>query len=192
MKKLSSIGSSLPRPSPSFVASALCAASLLVTSAAHAVGKQGDVIQTDTLGASLYTYNLDTKTSTNIGDDFNLSEFIGLHAYVIDRVRVGMNLQFSERIHPQLPPGKSAFQRFAFLPQVGWNFYDPFFTALVFGVVPRTDGRQHVNLTLQGVLGVSLPITDRLRFSVAGEVPWTYYDKHTLGVTALTGISIRF
>ncbi len=192
MKKSITIRSSVPRPSASFVASALCAASLLVTSAAHAVGKQGDVIQTDTLGASLLTYDLDAKTTKTISDVFNLSEFVGLHAYVVDRVRVGMNLQFSERIHPELPPGKSAFQRFAFLPQVGWNFYDPFFTALVFGVAPRTDGRQHVNLTLQGVLGVSFPITDRLRFSLAGEVPWTYYDKHTLGVTALTGISIRF
>ena len=188
---MSLLRSSSPRLSGSFVASTLCAASLLVTSAAYAVGKQGDVIQTDTVGASLYTYNLDTKTSTNIGDIFNLSEFVGLHAYVVDRVRVGMNLQFTERIHPELPPGKSAFQRFAFLPQVGWNFYDPLFTALVFGVAPRTDGRQHVNLTLQGILGVSLPLAGRFRLTLAGEVPWTYYDKHTLGVTALTGISIR-
>ena len=75
----------MPRPSASFVASALCAASLLVTSAAHAVGKQGDVIQTDTLGASLLTYDLDAKTTKTISDVFNLSEFVGLHAYVVDR-----------------------------------------------------------------------------------------------------------
>ena len=191
MSKLFSIRSSGPRLSVSFVATALCVAALFVSRAARAVGKQGDVIQTDTLGASLLTYDLDAKTTKTVKDVFNLSEFVGLHAYVVDRVRVGMNLQFSERIHPEVPPGKSAFQRFAFLPQVGWNFYDPFFTALVFGVAPRTDGRQHVNLTLQGILGLSLPIAGRFRLTLAGEVPWTYYDKHTLGVTALTGISIR-
>jgi hypothetical protein len=158
---------------------------------AHATGKQGDIIQTDTVGSSLVTYDLDAKTTKTIADVVNISEFVGLHAYVVDRVRVGMNLQFTERFWPTLPPTKSRFQRFALLPQVGWNFYDPFFTALVFGVAPRTDGVQHVNLTLQGVLGVGFPLSSRVRVSVAGEVPWTYYDKHTLGFTALPGISIR-
>jgi hypothetical protein len=180
------------RPRLSFVAGALLLVGVLWAPAAHAVGKQGDVIQTDTIGTSLLSYDLDAKTTKTVKDFVNLSEFVGLHAYVVDRVRVGMNLQFSERLWPALPPSKSRFQRFALLPQVGWNFYDPFFTALVFGVAPRTDGRQHVNLTLQAVLGVSLPLSSRVRVSVAGEVPWTYYDKHTLGVTALTGISIRF
>jgi hypothetical protein len=77
------------------------------------------------------------------------------------------------------------------VPQVGWLFYAPFVTALVFGGAPRTDGRQHVNLTVQGVLGVGFAISERVRWSFAGEVPFTYYDKHALGFTALTGISIR-
>jgi hypothetical protein len=175
----------------SFAAGALAALCTLSAASAYAVGKQGDIIQTDTIGSSLVTYDLDAKTTKTLRDVFNLSEFVGLHAYVVDRVRVGMNLQFSERVWPTLPPGKSRFQRFALLPQVGWNFYDPFFTALVFGVAPRTDGRQHVNLTVQGVLGVGFPLSSRVRLSFAGEVPWTYYDKHTLGFTALTGISIR-
>jgi hypothetical protein len=175
----------------SLVASALAVAASFASVPAHAAGKQGDVIQTDTVGVSLLTYDLDAKTTKTIRDVANLSEFFGLHAYVVDRVRVGVNFQFSERLWPAPPPGGSSFQRFALLPQVGWNFYDPFFTALVFGIAPRTDGRQHVNLTLQGVLGAAFPISERVRWSVAGEVPWTYYDKHTLGVTALTGISIR-
>ena len=173
------------------VAGAFAAICALASTRAHATGKQGDIIQTDTVGASLVTYDLDAKTTKTIADLVNLSEFVGLHAYVVDRVRVGINLQFTERLWPALPPGKSRFQRFAFLPQVGWNFYDPFFTALVFGVAPRTDGRQHVNLTLQSVLGVSFPLSSRVRFSLAGEVPFTYYDKHTLGFTALTGLSFR-
>lgn len=175
----------------SFVAAALAAACALSSAPAHAVGKKGDIIQTDTIGSSLVTYDLNAKTTKTLADVVNLSEFVGIHAYVIDRLRVGMNFQFTERLWPTLPPGKSRFQRFALLPQVGWNFYDPFFSALVFGVVPRTDGQQHVNLTLQGVLGVGFPLSSRVRLSVAGEVPFTYYDKHTLGFTALTGISIR-
>ena len=102
-----------------------------------------------------------------------------------------MNFQFTERVSPSLPAGSPALQRFGLLPQVGWNFYGPMFAALVFGVVPRTDGKAHLNLTLQGVFGVSLPITGRLRWSLAGEVPWTYYDHDVLGFTALTGVSIR-
>jgi hypothetical protein len=175
----------------SFVASALAAAYVLQSPPVHAAGKQGDIIQTDAIGTSLVSYDLDAKTSKTIADVVNLSEFVGLHAYVVDRVRVGMNLQFTERLWPGLPPGKSRFQRFALLPQVGWNFYDPFFTALVFGVAPRTDGQQHVNLTVQGVLGAGFPLSSRVRVNVAGEVPFTYYDKHTLGFTALTGISLR-
>jgi hypothetical protein len=62
---------------------------------------------------------------------------------------------------------------------------------MIFGIVPRTDGISKLNLTLQGVLGVSLPLSGRVRMSIAGEVPWTYYDHSVLGVTALTGISIR-
>jgi hypothetical protein len=159
---------------------------------AHATGKQGDIIQTDTVGMSLWTRDFDAHTTKTVADVDNLSEFVGLHAYVVDRVRVGMNFQFTERLWPKVPLGRSTFQRFGILPQVGWNFYDPFFTALVFGVIPRTDGLQHLNLTVQGILGVGLPVTNRVRWSVMGELPWTYYDKHTLGFTALTGISIRF
>jgi len=175
----------------SLVACLLALLSALLSTPAYATGEQGDVIQTDAVGSSLVTYDLDAKTAKTVRDVFNVSEFVGLHGYVVDRVRVGMNLQFTERVWPALPPGKSRFKRFALLPQVGWNFCDPAFVALVFGIAPRTDGRQHLNLTLQGVLGIGFPLSRRVRLSVAGEVPWTYYDKHTLGFTALTGISVR-
>ena len=167
---------------------ALCA---FASRTAHALGTQGELLQTDTLGASLVSHDYKTKTTKNIGNTFNLSEFVGLHYYVVDRVRLGMNLQFNERVFPHPQPHVSRFQRFAFLPQVGWNFYGPMFCALVAGVVPRVDGKQKLNLTLQGVLGVSLPLSGRVRVSIAGEVPWTYYDHNVLGVTALAGISIR-
>ena len=171
-------------------AGAITAAIALFGASAQATGKRGDFIQTDTLGMTLVTRDLDRHTTRTVEDVVNLSEFVGLHGYVVDRVRLGANLQLSERLWPEPAPG-ARIQRFAVLPQIGWNFYDPFFTALVFGFAPRTEGKAHLNLSLQAVLGVSLPISQRVRFSLAGEVPWTFYDRHLIGFTALTGISIR-
>jgi len=163
---------------------------LLAARTAHAAGKQGELIQTDTLGVSLLTRDLDKDTTRTVKDVVNLSEFVGLHGYVVDRVRVGANFQLTERLWPEPAPG-ARIQRFAVLPQIGWNFYDPFFTALVFGLAPRTDAKERLNLSLQAVLGVSLPLSSRVRLSIAGEVPYTFYDRHLIGVTALTGIAIR-
>lgn len=171
-------------------AASIAAASVAIAGSAQAAGKQGEFIQTDTLGMTLVTRDFDHDTTRTIKDVVNLSEFVGLHGYVVDRVRLGVNFQLTERLWPEPPPG-GRIQRFAVLPQVGWNFYDPFFTALVFGFAPRTDGKEHLNLSLQAVLGVSVPISERVRLSVAGEVPWTFYDRQLLGFTALTGIAIR-
>lgn len=169
---------------------ALFGALELVTSSARAAGKQGELLWTSTLGMSLLTRDLDNHTTRSLRDVVNLSEFMGLHGYVIDRLRVGANLQITERLWPEPQPGRR-IQRIAVLPQIGWNFYDPFFTALVFGVAPRTDGKDHLNLSVQAVLGVSIPISDHVRFSFAGEVPYTFYDRHLIGVTVLTGIGVR-
>jgi len=171
-------------------AGAITAAIALFSASASATGKRGEFIQTNTLGMNLITRDLDSHTTRSVRDVVNLSEFVGLHGYVIDRVRLGANLQLTERLWPDPAPG-SRIQRFAVLPQIGWNFYDPFFTALVFGFAPRTEGKAHLNLSLQVVLGLSLPISKRVRFSVAGEVPWTFYDRNLIGFTALTGIAIR-
>ena len=171
-------------------AASLTAAIALFAASAAAAGKRGEIIQTDALGMSLVTHDLDDHTTRTVRDVVNLSEFVGLHGYVADRLRLGANLQLTERLWPEPAPG-ARIQRFAILPQIGWNFYDPFFTALVFGFAPRTEGKEHLNLSLQVVLGVSLPISKRVRFSLAGEVPWTFYDRNLIGVTALTGIAIR-
>ena len=171
-------------------ASGIATALVAVAGSAQAAGKQGEFIQTDTLGMSLVTHDLDHGTTRTVKDVVNLSEFVGLHGYVVDRVRLGVNFQLTERLWPEPPPGER-IQRFAVLPQIGWNFYDPFFTALVFGFAPRTEGKEHLNLSLQAVLGVSLPISKRVRVSIAGEVPWTFYDRNLIGFTALTGVAIR-
>jgi hypothetical protein len=169
---------------------ALTLALALGARTAHATGKQGEFIQTDTLGVSLLSKNLDTGKTHSVRDAVNLSEIVGLHGYAVDRLRFGASVQLSERLWPR-PPAGGRIQRFSVLPQVGWNFFDPFFTAFVFGFAPRTDGKVHLNLALQGVLGVSLPLSSQVRFSIAGEVPWTFYDHHLLGLTALTGLSFR-
>jgi hypothetical protein len=169
---------------------ALALAAALFARPAQAAGKRGEVILTSSLGMTLVTRDLEHHTTRTVRDVVNLSEFVGLHGYVADRVRLGANLQLSERLWPEPAPG-SRIQRFAVLPQIGWNFYDPFFTALVFGFAPRTEGKEHLNLSLQAVLGASFPISKRVRFSLAGELPWTFYDRSLIGFTALTGISIR-
>ena len=178
----------VPRRHPALVA---LAATVLFPALAMAVGEQGDWIQTDTLGMNVVSHNFDSGTTTSVADAANLSEFIGLHYYLVDRVRVGMNFQFTERIAPSVPSGQSAFQTFALLPQIGWNFADPFFAALVLTIAPRTAGGDNFDLGLQGVLGVGFPIAPRVRGSVALEVPWNFKIHQTLGLTPLLGISIR-
>ncbi len=169
---------------------AITAVIALFPGSAEATGKRGEFIQTDALGMSLVTRDLAQHSTRSVAAVVNLSQFVGLPGSVDTRLRWGANLQLTERLWPEPAPG-ARIQRFAVLPQVGWNFYDPFFTALVFGFAPRTDGKAHLNLSLQAVLGVSLPISTRVRFSLAGEVPWTFYDRNLIGFTALTGIAIR-
>jgi hypothetical protein len=171
-------------------AGAIAIAVALFASSAAAAGKRGEFVQTLSLGMNLITRDLEQHATRSVRDAVNLSEYVGLHGYVIDRVRLGATLQLSERLWPEPPPGER-IQRFAILPQIGWNFYDPFFTALVFGIAPRSDGKAQLNLSLQAVLGVSLPISKRVRFSLAAQVPWTFYDRNSIGLTAVTGIAIR-
>jgi hypothetical protein len=172
------------------VAGAIASAIALAAGSASAAGKRGEFIQTLSLGMNLVTRDLDHHTTSTVRDAVNLSEYVGLHGYVVDRVRLGATFQLSERLWPEPPPGER-IQRFAILPQIGWNFYDPLFAALVFGFAPRNDGKAHLNLSLQAVLGVSLPISKRVRFTLAAQAPWTFYDRNSIGLTAVTGIAIR-
>jgi hypothetical protein len=111
---------------------------------------------------------------------------VGLHYYFVDRVRVGMGLQFTERLWPQPPEGSSRFQRFALMPQLGWSFADPFYTALIFSYAPRTLGRANLDMAIIGALGAALPVTRRIKFSLAIEVPYAFYYHRTLGLVGLT------
>ncbi len=156
-----------------------------------AAAERGDVIQTDTLGMNVFTRNFDKGTTKTIADAANLSEFIGLHGYVSDTVRLGANFQFTERLAPEPAHNGSRLQTFAILPQVGWTFVDPFFAALVFTYAPRTDGVSQLTLGFQGVIGAALPISDGVKLSLALEVPWNFHPNETIGLTPLVGIAVR-
>jgi hypothetical protein len=158
---------------------------------ARATGKQGEFIQTDTLGTSVVTRDFTTRQTKTIADATNLSEFVGLHLYVLDHWRMGMNLQFTEQLAPTPPPGVSRFRAFAVLPQLGCNFYDPFFAALIYKIAPRTNGKNELDMAIQGLLGVGFPVSSRMRVSFAVEAPFAFYIHRTLGMSVLTGISFR-
>jgi len=130
----------------------------------------------------------ETKT---VADASNLSEFVGLHCYIADRWRLGMTVQFTERVAPAPPMNESRFRSYAFNPQIGFNFYDPFFVAIVYKVAPRTNGHMKLDMAIQGLLGVGFPLSQRVRLSLAAEAPFAFYIHRTLGLTLLTGISIR-
>ncbi len=164
---------------------------LVFASAANAAASQGEWVQTDSLGMNVVSHDFTTSTTKTVADAQRLSEFVGLLYYVTDRVRLGMNLQLSEQLGPRPPAGQSRFQTFALLPQVGWNFLDPFFAAVIFTLAPITAGQDKLDLGFQLLLGGGIALSDRVRANLALEVPWNFHIHQTLGLTPLAGLSIR-
>lgn len=156
---------------------------------AHAAPKQGDVLQTDTLSVLLVNRDYTTRATSSLEDTVNVSGIVGLHYYFVDRVRVGMGLQFTERVWPEPPAGVSRFQRFALMPQLGWSFHDPFYTALIFSYAPRTLGRANPDMAIIPALGAALPVADGVRISFALQAPFAFHYHRSLGLVALTGVS---
>jgi hypothetical protein len=167
---------------------------VLVPRSANAEGKQGDLVQTDTVGLRLvnYTYDPPPAQTKTIADQGVLSEFVGLHYFFIDRVRLGMNLQFSEQLAPPVGPGNgTAFRTFAFLPQIGWDFWGPMFAAFVVTLAPWSSGTSTFEFGVQGVLGVGIPIVPRVKLTAAVEVPFTLAPDRAVALTPLLGVAIR-
>jgi len=151
-------------------------------------------VQTDTLGLRLvnYEYNPPPAETKTIANQAFVSEFVGLHYFFIDRVRAGMNLQFGEQLAP--PVGEdngSAFRTFAFLPQIGWDFWGPMFAAFVVTIAPWSSGTSTFEFGVQGVLGAAIPIVDRVRLTMAVEVPFTFVPDREVALTPLLGVAIR-
>jgi hypothetical protein len=170
---------------------AICFTAVSVHRPAHGAPNKGDILQTDSLSVLLASHDYTTDTSSSIKDTVNLSGVVALHYYFVNRVRVGIGLQFTERLWPQPPLGSSRFQRFALMPQLGWSFADPFYAALIFSYAPRTLGRANLDMAIIGALGAALPVTRRIKFSLAIEVPYAFYYHRTLGLVGLTGVSFR-
>lgn len=170
------------------VALVLCSITLTL----QAAPKRGDVLQTDGVSMLLLSRDYSTHTNSTLRNALNLSGNIGLHYYFADRVRGGMNLQFTERLWPKPPAGVSRFQRFALMPQLGWNFHDPFFAALIFSYAPRTQGRALADLAVLAALGVALPLSERVKLSVALDVSYAFLHHRSLGLIAAAGVSFRF
>jgi hypothetical protein len=167
---------------------ALC---ILVPHTVSAAGKQGEFLQTDTIGMTMVTRDFTSHTTKTVADAAVLSEFMGLHLYVLDRWRMGMNLQLAEQLTPVPPAGESRFRSYAFLPQIGCNFYDPFFASLIYKIAPRTNGTSRLDMAVQALLGVGFPLSKRVRWSFSVEGPFAFYVHRTLGLVLLSGISIR-
>lgn len=159
---------------------------------AHAGPKRGDVLQTDSLSMLVASHDYTTHTNSSLRNALNLSGNVGLHYYFVDRVRIGMSFQLTERLWPQPPAGSSRLQRVALMPQLGWSFYDPFYTALIFSYAPRTLGRAIPDLAVLAALGAAFPVSDRVKLSLALEVPFAFLHHRTLGLVAIAGVSIRF
>lgn len=153
-------------------------------------GGAGKVLQTDTLGMNVVTWNLAKGTATTVADAQVVSEFVGAHYQLWKDVRLGMNLQFSEQLAPQVQAG-NPFRLFALLPQVGWNVWGPFFVAGTLTIAPFTNGGWNWVLGVQAVGGAGWKVSKRVTLSAAVEVPYNFYPAQTLGITPLLGASFR-
>jgi hypothetical protein len=169
----------------------ICLLAIALPARAAAAPQRGDFLQTDSLSMQLVNRDFTSETTSSIADVVNLSGIAGLHCFVTDRVRLGMGIQYTRRLWPKPMPGASRFQRFALMPQVGWRFYDPFYTALIFSYAPRTLGRAIPDLAISGALGAALPMTKRVSFTLAVEVPYAFHYHRSLGLVALSGVSFR-
>jgi len=157
----------------------------------HAAGRSGDLIQSDILGMNLTTLNLETGATKGIASTGGLSQMIGLHYYVADGVRVGMNFLFTEQVWGAHPPSGSGFSTFGILPQVGWDFWGPMFGAVALSFLPRTSGTALLDLGVQGIVGAGLPLSKVVGLTGAVQVPFNFKIARTIGITPLLGVSIK-
>ena len=164
---------------------------LLVSSIALGAPKKGEWLETNVLSSTLVSRDFTAKTTTSVADAVNLAAAVGLHYYFADALRFGMSVQYTERLWPEPPPDASRFQRFAFMPQLAWNFLDPFFVATLFTYAPRTRGKAIPDMSISVMFGAALPITRRVRLGISVEVPYAFYYHDVLSLVFLTGVSVR-
>lgn len=168
------------------IAAAVACTAIAFDASAH---EAGDVSQVDNIGVPLYTHNFTTGKDITVGDKLLITQFMGAHYWLTDRVRIGMMFQFTEQFAGDLAPGTDHFQVFALLPQIGWNFYDHFQAAAIFTYAPRAGGKDQMDLGFQALLGYSFPIRKGASFGTAVEIPVNLKLATTLGITPIFGFS---
>ncbi|HUB08167.1 MAG TPA: hypothetical protein VMB50_14260 [Myxococcales bacterium] len=165
-------------------------ASLTLAAGLASAAEPGEISQTDALGMNVVTWNLTKGTTTTVANAQVLSEFVGAHYYVWRDVRLGLVLQFSEQLAPEVTAG-SPFRTFALLPQVGWNVWGPFFVAGVLTIAPFSNGGANWTLGVQAVGGAAWTVAKWVKLTAAVEVPYNFYDAQTVGLTPIVGASFR-
>lgn len=164
---------------------------LLFTAArASAAPKRGEWVETNVLSSTVMSRDFDAGTTTSWRKQVNLAGAIGLHYYFADALRFGTSVQYTERIWPAPPPDSSRFQRFAIMPQLAWNFCDPFFVATLFNYAPRTRGKALTDMSVSVMLGAGVALSKRVRLGVSVEAPYAFYYHRALSLVALTGVSV--
>jgi hypothetical protein len=174
------------------LAGALLAACSLVLTAvrAEAAPKRGEWLETNVLSSTVVNRDFDTRTTTTWRKQVNLAAAVGLHYYFADALRFGTSIQYTERIWPEPPPSSSRFQRFAIMPQLAWNFWDPCYVATLFNYAPRTRGKTLTDMSVSLMLGAGAPLSKRVRLGVSVEMPYAFYYHRALSLVALTGVSV--
>jgi len=163
---------------------------VLASARAHAAPKRGEWLETNVLSSNVASRDFDTRTTTTWRKQVNLAAAIGLHYYFADALRFGTSLQFTERVWPEPPSSSSRFQRFAIMPQLAWNFWDPCYVATLFNYAPRTHGKALTDMSVSLLLGAGAPLSKRVRLGVSVEVPYAFYYHRALSLVALTGVSV--
>jgi hypothetical protein len=167
-------------------AAAVACTAVALDASAH---EAGDVTQADNIGIPLYTHNFTTGKDITIADKLLVSEFMGAHYWLTDRLRIGMMFQLTEQFAGDLAPGSDHFQVFALLPQIGYNFYDHFQAAAIFTYAPRAGGKDQMDLGFQALVGYSFAIRQGASFGAAVEIPVNLKLATTIGATPILGFS---
>ncbi len=180
---------------PSRLPAALLAMACLAGPPCARAAEVGDVTLTYNFGTSLYAHRFaalgKTAGDTTIADTFGLSEFLGAGVFVTPRLRLGLNVQFTEAITEPAEPYPSRFAVFALLPQFNYNFWGPLTASFVPGVLLRLNGTNQMGFVPQAVLTAAVPLGAGFSALFSVEVPVMVYPIVSVGITPLVGVGYR-
>ncbi len=166
---------------------------LLLAGRTAVAAEAGDITSPFSLGANVYTHRFAAEgkmaADTTIANGVGLSEFPGIGYFVSDRLRLGLNLQFTEALTN--PPQGGAFTTFALLPQINFNFWGPFTASLVPTFVLRLAGVDQFGFNVQAVLAYGVSLGAGFSLQMAVEVPFYFVPMVSVGITPLVGVVYR-